>query len=356
MVDGAQGGRGVGGDLGEQRSGRVGRTGDHDRIGVEDRPIVERHPDLIDARCGASLDGFDPTALAQIDSGHEREEGVDQAGHAADGGGEDRRLGCGAGGQRSIPLGDARADEAGVPGAGGGVELGHDGRQAHGGGVARVDAAEQRVDQVVDHLVAQSTAEVGPDGGVVADHEGIEGIGRGREVLAGPLDPLGGDQSPLGEGVEVGGDAHHVAAGELMALAVEEEVGGALGGGDQLAIDLEVVAERHGPRHAQQERIGGLIHGPPGDEGGLQLAPESVRLDHRHVDPGLRHPVGGHESGDPATDHHDAPGSGGHRGGAREATRAAREDSTVASSFRTLVRAKAIPTSSARRFASMSRS
>ena len=203
-------------------------------------------------------------------------------------GGRGLVAGAAARGGRSGPvaLGGAGADEARVAGAGGGVELGDHGGQAHGGGVAGVDAAEQRVDEVVDHLVAEAAAQVGADGDVVAATGGVGRVGgQGRG-------PARARSTPAAETSPVAASASRSVGtpmtwppGSGLAGAVEEEVGGALGRRDQLAVELQVVAQGERPRHPEQEGVGRLVDRPAGDHRGLELAAEPVGLDHRDVAP-----------------------------------------------------------------------
>ncbi len=332
-------------------------------------------------------------ARAEVDLGadgvdHPVDEALEAAGQAVE------HRGPGVGWCRRLH-GQEAPHEAGVA-AGGVGDLGGGRGDAEAVGVAGVDAADEGVDDALEHLVAEARADqladravaLGPVTGQFAGR-----VGRVVEVAAGDLDGLGRHQAAGGELVEVGGHAEDVGLGQAPQGAPHPEVGGGLVGADQLVEQAQLLAEVDRPRHAGEEGVRAQLDGQAGEGLRLDLAAEAVaRLEQDDLGLGvLGQLVGGGEAGDAAADDDDAahrpdpgipaaardpvleamaraerasswvvPGGGGHQvgssGGVAATTRSARAAITVGSALREAVRPKAMPTSSATALASMSRS
>jgi hypothetical protein len=215
-------------------------------------------------------------------------------------------------------------------------------------GVAGVDAADERVDQALGHLVAEAAPHQGADGDVALGR--VEGDG---EVLGRSGQALRGHDARGGQLVEVGGDAEHLRLGQQPQRAPAPHVSPSRGGGHQVAVDAEGPAELDALGHAGQERVGGLVEGAAVERGRAQLAARGSGVDDDDRGPADGQLAGGHEPGDPGADDDRVDA---HDGEASARTRSASARRTVGSSLSTRVRAKASPACSARRAASTSRS
>jgi hypothetical protein len=301
----------------EQTRGLARGDREHGRVCVQvaerGHRRAEAHPDAARLECG--------------------EECVDDRAHAADGAEEHRP-------RRGGRLRSKRGEEvrAALRGSG---ELRCGGADAQVVGVARVDPAEQRVDEPLEHLVAELLA-----------HERAD-----RDVLVGPQRVRRGARrhrsahdAGRSERVEVGGHAEHEPRRKAAerALAPHERAPGRRG--HELAFDPELTAQVEAPGHAREEGVGALVDGASRKRRRVELAAGAVaRLVDDDLDAVLgREVVRRGEAGDAAADDRDALHV------AR--TRSASAANTVGSSLSMRVRANAMPRRCASAAASMSRS
>ena len=185
-------------------------------------------------------------------------QGVHQPGHAAGRGQEHRAARL----DGLRPQRRRRSDEAGVVGVtvAGRGELHRADLQREVIAVAGVDAAHERADEAVEHLVAQSPADQVAHALVGAAGRAV--VGR-HEVQAGAGDTLGGQHARGGHRVEVGGHAQELVGRQAPQIAVVEHVGRTRGRGHQLGGDAQLGAELDGLGHPCQEGVGGFVELDP---------------------------------------------------------------------------------------------
>jgi hypothetical protein len=219
-------------------------------------------------------------------------------------------------------------------------------RQAELAGVAGVDAADQRVDQPIQHLRAEPLLDERPEvvgGGMAAPHERFEH----RPRLARPA-----QQVRAGQRAEAGGHPQHQSVRDGVQRAVPPDVGPA-GRGRHKVVEAQLLGEVDGPGHPGEEGVGALVdRGQAGEGRGADLAAQPlVGLEHRHPrrrDLAVADPVAEVVRRAQARDAASDDGDVGHRP-ARCITSSATASSTTGSSFTHAVRAKARPWLSARR-------
>ena len=276
---------------------------------------------------------------SRLEIGDER---VDERRHAGLRGEEHRGGRVGHGG----PLGSAGLDERGSAAADRCVELRHRRGEAEVVGVAGVDPADQRVDQSLERLVAETGAHHRADGDVL----GRSGERR-REVLPDAPGTLGGQD--LGRRRARRGRWARRGAGPPGAGGARR--GSTPGRGERPATRGRPPARARGrartPSGTRARKLS-AASSRTAPSNGARRAPCRRAGPVRHGDgrAGERRVTSGDQAGDAAAGHDDV------RHGAASSTRSASAPSTVGSALRTCVRAKASPTSSATWRASMSRS
>ena len=174
----------------------------------------------------------------------------------------------GAGGRRGPALAEAEQEAPRAVESGGDLRGAR--RQAELAGVAGVDAADQRVDQPIQHLRAEAVLDERAEvvgRGVAAPHERLER----RPRLARPA-----EQAGAGQRAEAGRHPQHQPVRDGVQRAVPPDVGPAGRGRDQV-VEAELVGEVDGPGHPGQEGVGALVdRGQAGEGRGADLAAEPL--------------------------------------------------------------------------------
>jgi hypothetical protein len=144
-----------------------------------------------------------------------------------------------------------------------------------------VDAAEQRLDQPVDHLAAEAPGDQLPHGHVVGDRPA-----RQQQVQRHAVQAASGQQPAAGERGQVGRQPEQRPGGQRPERAAAPDEGRAGGGGDELVLQAAVAGQRDAVRHPGQHRVGALVDGQPADlaHGHLAADPRGA-LEHRHPGP-----------------------------------------------------------------------
>ncbi len=196
----------------------------------------------------------------------------------------------------------------GGQGGGAGVERrgqgGHGGPQAERVDAAGVDAAEQRVGEAVDDLVAEAGAQQ-PAQRDVAARLPVQRPPR----LGGHGGQPGGRQQPVEPG-GAGRDAEQGAGGQRPGAARGPDGRGRRRRVHQHVGQAQLGEQRGHLGPAGEERLGADVEGHPGEVDGVQHAADAVAL-LEHVDAGGRaeqraQPVCRGEPGDPGADDRDA--------------------------------------------------
>ena len=132
-------------------------------------------------------------------------------------------------------------------------------------GLAGVNSRQQRIDQHLEGLVAETATYQRPHGHVathvdVAVHASA-GTGGAGAVRIGLHcgQPGFGEQAATGQGVEIGGHAQQQSLGQGCQPALVDDLGGAHARADQLLAQPQVTAQLHAPRHPGQEAVGPFI-------------------------------------------------------------------------------------------------
>ena len=184
--------------------------------------------------------------------------------------------------------------------AGGRVELRHHRGEAQRPGVARVDARDERVDEPLEHLVAEP-----PRDGLGDGHVLVQRGGRRGQILTGPGDAGRGHEAAGLQRVEVGRHPHELRRHRTQ-RATAPHVRLARGGVHELAVDADLPAQVERPRDTEEEGVGAVVDEPAGERGGAQLAADPfVALDQGHGAAPGGHLVSGGQAGDAAADHDD---------------------------------------------------
>ncbi|MDH6548058.1 hypothetical protein M2162_002155 [Streptomyces sp. SAI-041] len=165
--------------------------------------------------------------------------------------------------------------------------------------VARVDPAEEGLDEAVDDLAAQARRHVLTDRHVVADlRAGQSGVlcDAGEALLG---------QHP-GESLGGAGDAHDVALGHGAQGTAGPDRGGRGGGRLEALAEAHLAREVHRLRPAGQHRLGAEVDARARDLAGQQLAADTLRrLQYGDARTALRQPVGRGQSRDARSDDDD---------------------------------------------------
>ena len=163
--------------------------------------------------------------------------------------------------------------------------------------MAGVHAAEQRLHEAVDDLVAE------PGGHQVADGHVVAGLAVGLGRC--PGETLGAEHPARRELVEV--ERHpHQGARQVAEQPAGPDAGRGGGRMDDLGSELADQVDALGP--AREHRLGADVDGEPGDLGGAQLAADlRGSLQEQHVATSGRKPAGGDQPGHSPTHDHCVP-------------------------------------------------
>ena len=179
----------------------------------------------------------------------------------------------------------------------GGANLGNAGECAEAVAVAGVDAAEQWVDQILEHLIAQPTADECTDRFVARRPV----VGR-VQILGCPSDTGVADQTGLGQRVQLGRDAEEI-RGQWMEPATPSDAGLSGGRSDQLIAESQLLGQVDHLGLASEEGIGGRRQFEAGERGRGDLAAQHRRrLEQRDVGSGVDQRVRCSQAGNAAAD------------------------------------------------------
>ncbi len=141
------------------------------------------------------------------------------------------------------------------------------GLQAQQVGPPGVDAAEERVDEPLDHLAAEPPADQLADRDVLGHRAAGE-----QQVQRDPVEPARRQQPGPGQRREVGRHPEQGPGRQRAQAAPAPHLGGAGRGRDRLQAGRR---EQGQPlRHPAQQRVGALVDGPAGDLAAGHLAAE----------------------------------------------------------------------------------
>jgi hypothetical protein len=171
-----------------------------------------------------------------------------------------------------------------------------------------VDAADEGVDQAVDHPLAELAGHEWPDGPVAdgAAHvgPGEQRVARQAQLAAQP------DDAGSGGGPESGGDAQRQATGQRAHPPAGPHPRSAPGDRDQGVSQADLPAQVGGLGPAPEEPVRSGVHRAAAELLAVQCTPEpGRRLDDGDVDPALTFRPAGQlpgrrQAADAATDHH----------------------------------------------------
>ena len=146
-----------------------------------------------------------------------------------------------------------------------GRELGRDGSHAQPVAVAGVDAAEQRVDEPLEHVVTELRAHQRADRDVVVRSERRRGrmhvhVGSVTMPDARSASRSVGTPSTSPSGSRRSAPSHHTYAADVA-------------GDTSVAVDAELAAQLEAPRHTGEERVGAVVDQPAGERRRASLPP-----------------------------------------------------------------------------------
>ena len=287
LLEGA--GRLRGGGTRELRSRRSG-NGEDDGVGLDRRTPVDGHGEA--PAVGTGQPGR-RRRRDHLDLGRQaRRQPVHTAAQAE----EEGRVG----GNSLPPLGAQAEDQAAVA-AGGAGQVGGDGGQAEAIGAAGVDAADERVDQALQHLAAEAAADDLGDRGVGGRPAGREDDVEGGAGRAGRTHDTSARERQRAQG-----HAEDEAVGEGAQLSSTPQPGAGGRRRHQLVAQAEVPAEVGSPGHPAQEGVGPEVEGDPALPGGADLPADPLgRFHDDDVDAASLQVPGGGQPGDARADDDD---------------------------------------------------
>ena len=323
-------------------AGHLRRYGEDDRVDVELLVAGDQPP-------------AGPGRFERVDRGagpHRREpgrQGIDQVAHAVPRREEHRCLRIARGGR---PDGPRPEDHVGRGGRRSKLRRGRS--DAERVRVAGVDAADERSDQPVEHLVAQPRAHDRSDRHILAVGQ------RGTGVAAGPCEARGGEDSGAPHVVQIGRDAQQASRSGAAAARVRPRRSADRSAGETRRSVRPSSAASRIPAGCRARNASAPASTARPANGVVRILPPS-RSDasqHDHVLDRLRRREleGCGQPGDAAADDGEPHRTADGNAEATSTTTPARPANTAGSSLRASVRAKASPCAAARSWASMSRS